>query len=58
MSIERLWRSVKYKLIYLKEFNTVPELYEALKDYFQFYNAERFHQGLENRRPKELYEAI
>ena len=56
--IERLWRSVKYELIYLKEFNTVPELYEALKDYFQFYNAERFHQGLENRRPKELYEAI
>lgn len=53
--IERLWRSVKYELIYLKEFDTVPQLYDELRSYFQFYNEERFHQALDYRRPGELY---
>ena len=53
--IERLWRSVKYELIYLKEFDSVPHLYDELNSYFKFYNAERHHQALGNRRPAELY---
>ena len=53
--IERLWRSVKYELIYLKEFDSVSQLYDDLCEYFQFYNEERFHQALENRKPKDLY---
>ena len=56
--IERLWRSVKYELIYLKEFTSVPQLYEELQAYFQFYNGERFHQALDNRRPREIYHAM
>ena len=53
--IERLWRSVKYELIYLKDLCVVPELYKELSLYFGFYNNERFHQALDNRRPVELY---
>jgi len=53
--IERLWRSVKYELIYLKEFDSVPQLYDELSSYFKFYNEERHHQALGNRRPAELY---
>jgi len=53
--IERLWRSVKYELIYPKEIDSVPCLYDELKSYFRFYNTERYHQALSNRRPTELY---
>jgi putative transposase len=53
--IERLWRSVKYELIYLKEFDSVPHLYDELSSYFKFYNQERHHQALGNRRPVDLY---
>ena len=44
--IERLWKSVKYEKILLKEFETVPELLSWLKEYFEFYNFERPHQSL------------
>ena len=44
--VERLWRSVKYEDVYLKGYAGVPELLLGLADYFEFYNAERFHQSL------------
>lgn len=53
--IERLWRSVKYEEIYLKEYANVDELYSGLSDYFAFYATERPHQGLNNRTPFEVY---
>lgn len=53
--IERLWRSVKYEEIYLKEYNNVDELYSGLSDYFAFYTMQRPHQGLNNRTPFEVY---
>ena len=53
--IERLWRSVKYELIYLKEIDSVSQLYNELNSYFKFYNIERHHQALGNRRPADLY---
>ena len=53
--IERLWRSVKYELIYLKEFQTLPELHLELSDYFSYYNNERPHQGLSGKTPIEIY---
>lgn len=56
--VERLWRSLKYELIYLKEFTSVSQLYNELRSYFHFYNSERFHQALDNRRPEELYYAV
>ena len=36
--IERLWRSVKYEEVYIKEYSNVKELINALKQYFEFYN--------------------
>ncbi|MBN2602270.1 MAG: IS3 family transposase, partial [Candidatus Marinimicrobia bacterium] len=53
--IERLWRTVKYEEIYLKEYSTGIEVYNSLKKYFQFYNQERFHQSLNYQTPKKVY---
>ena len=52
---ERLWRSVKYENVYLHKYETVPELYSGLKAYFEFFNAERLHQGLDYQTPDEVY---
>lgn len=53
--IERLWRSVKYEDVYLKEYASVEELRRGLAQYFQYYNYERTHQSLNNLTPSELY---
>ena len=53
--IERLWRSVKYECIFLKEFATVAEVRDALVRYFEYYNTDRYHQKLENFTPAEVY---
>lgn len=53
--IERLWRTVKYEEIYLKEYSTGIEAYNSLKKYFQFYNQERFHQSLDYQTPEKVY---
>jgi putative transposase len=52
---ERLWRTVKYEDIYLKDYETVPELERGLQDYFYFYNYERPHQSLAYRVPNAVY---
>ena len=53
--VERLWRSVKYEDVYLKCYETVPELARGLGRYFTFYNEERLHQALGYRTPAEVY---
>jgi len=53
--VERLWRSLKYEEIYLKEYATAEALKKALKAYFDFYNFERPHQSLERRTPAEVH---
>ena len=54
--IERLWRSVKYEDIYLKEYTSVEALRRGLARYFQYYNHERVHQSLNNSTPDEVYD--
>ena len=56
--VERLWRSVKYEDIYLKEYNSVPELAAGLEDYFQLYNYERPHQSLGYLVPADVHFAV
>ncbi len=53
--IERLWRSLKYEEIYLKDYQTMEELTVGLGNYFSFYNNERIHQSLKYKTPAELY---
>jgi len=53
--IERLWRSVKYEDIYLKDYSSVIELYNGLDEYFKFYNHERPHQALDGATPAEIH---
>ena len=53
--IERLWRTVKYEDIYLKDYASVPELDVGLQAYFEFYNQDRPHQGLNYRTPAEVH---
>lgn len=53
--IERLWRTVKYELIYLNEYSTVAALHQALERYFLFYNEQRYHQSLNYQTPSQWY---
>ena len=56
--VERLWRTVKYEEVYLKEYGDGWEAESSLTSYFQFYCDERMHQSLNYRTPKEVYSAI
>jgi putative transposase len=53
--IERLWRSVKYEDVYVKEYANVPELETGLGNYFHLYNYDRPHQSLAYHTPAEVY---
>lgn len=53
--VERLWRTVKYEDIYLKEYASVVELEQGLARYFRFYNEERPHQSLNYATPAAVY---
>jgi len=52
--IERLWRSLKYELIYAGDFASGIELQQALLRYVRFDNYERPHQALEYQTPAEF----
>lgn len=52
---ERLWRSVKYEEVYLKDYATVLEAKENIGAYFRFYNDERKHQSHQYKTPAEIY---
>jgi putative transposase len=53
--IERLWRSLKYEEVYLKDYESVTEARTGLARYFRFYNQERLHQSLQYRTPAAIY---
>ncbi|OVE79785.1 hypothetical protein BVY01_01580 [bacterium I07] len=53
--IERLWRTLKYQDIYIRDYQTVMELSSGLDNYFQFYNHEKPHQSLDNQTPATVY---
>ncbi len=53
--IERLWRSLKYEDIYLRDYATVPDLEAGLHRYFTFYNYERPHQSLGYQVPVKVH---
>jgi putative transposase len=52
---ERLWRTVKYEEVYLREYRSYHEAYQSLKTYFTTYNTKRLHQSLDYQTPAEVY---
>jgi putative transposase len=53
--VERLWRTVKYAAVYLKESVTPSDAIMGLDTYFPFYNRERLHQSLGSKTPSAVY---
>lgn len=54
--IERLWRSVKYENVYLKDYETPRAARMGIDEYFNYYNGQRPHQSLGYRKPAEIYQ--
>ena len=53
--VERLWRTVKYEDVYLRDYADAAELQTGLQSYFDFYCHERPHSSLGYRTPAEAY---
>jgi putative transposase len=53
--VERLWRTVKYEEVFLKDYAHLFAARESLGEYFEFYNNERRHSALEGRTPSAVY---
>lgn len=53
--IERLWRSLKYELIYLMAFENGKQLNKEVGQWMDWYNQERPHQALNYRTPEVVY---
>jgi len=53
--VERLWRTVKYEEVYLREYVDGWKAEESLGAYFDFYCHERPHQALGYRTSAEVY---
>ncbi len=53
--VERLWRSVKYEEVYIKDYKNVRTARKELTSYFRLYNTERLHQSLDYQTPLEVY---
>jgi putative transposase len=54
--IERLWRSVKYEEIYLREHSSLLALEAGLRNWFNRYNNWRPHQNLGNLTPTYVHQ--
>jgi putative transposase len=52
---ERLWRTVKYEEVYVKDYDSPRTARSELSRYLRFYNEERIHQALDYRTPAEVY---
>ena len=53
--VERLWRTVKYEDVYLRDYETPAEARLGLERYFAYYNHLRRHRSLGRRTPGSVY---
>ncbi len=53
--VERLWRSVKYEEVSIKDYQSVADAIRNIQAYFPFYNHERLHQALDYQTPAQVY---
>lgn len=56
--IERLWRSVKYEEIYIREHACLPKLEAGLAVWFERYNTWRAHEAQGNLTPHDVYTSL
>ncbi len=52
---ERLWRTVKYEEVYLKDYASPREARSSIGEYLSFYNTRRLHQALDYQTPEAIY---
>ena len=52
--VERLWRTVKYEDVYLRDYADLPEARTGLHRFFTHYNQHRPHQGLKYQTPEQV----
>ena len=52
---ERLWRTVKYDDVYIKDYTSPRELRHGLNAFFIKYNSRRGHQSLDYKTPETVY---
>ena len=53
--VERLWRTVKYEDVYIRDYKNPSEARFGLGRYFEYYNHRRRHRSLDRRTPAEVY---
>jgi putative transposase len=53
--VERLWRTVKYEEVYVKDYETPREARQGLGTFFGRYNEQRPHQSLAYQTPAAVY---
>lgn len=53
--VERLWRTVKYENVYIKDYRSLPECRTGLGVYLNWYNNEREHSSLDYECPMNFY---
>jgi putative transposase len=56
--VERLWRTVKYEEVYLRDDHSVRDAREGLGRDLTFDNEERLHQALGYRTPAAVYQGM
>jgi putative transposase len=56
--VERLWRSLKYEDVYLKDYTNLVEARAGISRYFHFYNTRRRHQALGHQTPADFYDGL
>lgn len=53
--VERLWRSLKYEEVYIKDYQSYDDARGGIGAYFPFYNNRRYHQSLGYKTPHEVH---
>lgn len=56
--VERLWRSLKYEDVYIRDYASLAQAQEGIANWIRFYNETRPHQALDNRTPMDVYRDI
>jgi len=55
---ERLWRSVKYEEVYIKDYQVYADARKGLGNYFDLFNHRRYHQSLGYKTPYEVHYGV